>query len=84
MSDTILSVKDDKTEIILILVDHRIYWETKNETNNYTFLMFLKYAEPIPNTGILNLLSEIPLSKYPPYFSPQQIQVIITQLPPSQ
>lgn len=26
---------DDKTEIISILVDHRIYWESKNETNNY-------------------------------------------------
>lgn len=27
---------DDKREIIPFLVDHRIYWERKNETNNYT------------------------------------------------
>lgn len=27
---------DDKTEIIPFLMDHRIYWERKNETNKYT------------------------------------------------
>lgn len=69
---TVLSVKDtvmSKTErISTVLVDLRIYQESKNETNNYTIYVS-KHAEPAPNTRLLNL-PETHLPKYPPQLCP--------------
>lgn len=47
-------------------MDLRIHRTSKNERNNYTTNFLGKYAEPTPNTGLLNLLSETHLPKYSP------------------